>query len=288
MKTPLSWLRIFLALFIAFTGLMILHPVYRTNRWNNSSAFNVNLPDLMINLRTSFPKSTKTCDELFRTSPLDPGSGDFWIQFKSFEKTAELVVNKTTGDRTPIEGHIGQLKKQCIAYQTLARLPFVKRICEIGFNAGHSAFIFLASNPNVSLVSFDLGRYPFTKVMAEHIQSLFPGRFNIIYGDTTKTVPEANTTLYKACDMVIVDGGHTYEVAKQDLVNMRSLANPKHNLVVFDDYPVPDKPVANKQLQRAWHESIQQGLLVNIFGCSFTSHNSIRNKRGFSLGMYIF
>ena len=161
----------------------------------------------------------------------------------------------------------------------------MKRICEIGFNAGHSAFLFLESNANVSLVSFDIAQYPFTKPIAEHVKYLFPGRFEIVYGDSTKTIPDAKTTLSGACDLLIVDGGHTYEVAKQDLVNMRSLANPKHNLVVFDDYPAPGKSESNEKLEKAWHESIQEGFLYKIFGCAFESFGM---ERGFSIGMYKF
>lgn len=37
------------------------------------------------------------------------------------------------------------------------------------------------------------------------------------------------------CDLISVDGGHTYDVALKDLENMHLLANPDFNVVTVDD-----------------------------------------------------
>jgi restriction endonuclease Mrr len=37
------------------------------------------------------------------------------------------------------------------------------------------------------------------------------------------------------CDLLSVDGGHFYEIAIQDLRNMRALANPLFHVAVMDD-----------------------------------------------------
>lgn len=53
------------------------------------------------------------------------------------------------------EGHM--FTEQAHYYAAVGRLPFVRTVCEIGFNAGHSATMWLTSQPNLRLQSFDIG-----------------------------------------------------------------------------------------------------------------------------------
>ena len=45
-------------------------------------------------------------------------------------------------------------------YFEVARGPSVKTLCETGFNAGHSAAIWMNANPEARMFSFDLGQSP--------------------------------------------------------------------------------------------------------------------------------
>ena len=56
------------------------------------------------------------------------------------------------------EGHSGQIVKQTETLKELVSNPLIKNVLEIGFNSGHSADTFLSSNPNIKLVSFDIGK----------------------------------------------------------------------------------------------------------------------------------
>ena len=49
------------------------------------------------------------------------------------------------GKETDYEGHSSQLLSQMEWYASLATLPWVQTVCEIGFNAGHSAATYLAT-----------------------------------------------------------------------------------------------------------------------------------------------
>ena len=63
-----------------------------------------------------------------------------------------------------------------------ARFPGVSDVCEVGFNAGHSAAAMLLAAPNVTLLSMDLGEHAHVLPAARVISSLFPQRFRIELG----------------------------------------------------------------------------------------------------------
>lgn len=90
------------------------------------------------------------------------------------------------------------------------------QVCEIGFNLGHSAITWLTAAPNVHLQSFDLGEHKYAKFGAEFVKNRFKNRFNITFGNSIQTVPGVPNL---KCDIFMVDGGHSYEVATADLNN---------------------------------------------------------------------
>jgi hypothetical protein len=53
----------------------------------------------------------------------------------------------------------------------------------------------------------------------------------------------------KKCDLLFIDGGHSYEVAKADIENFKALAT-EDSLVIMDDTDAPDVRVA-------WGEATQ-------------------------------
>ena len=63
-----------------------------------------------------------------------------------------------------------------------ARFPGVSDVCEVGFNAGHSAAAMLLAAPNVTLLSMDLGEHAHVLPAARVISGLFPQRFRIELG----------------------------------------------------------------------------------------------------------
>ncbi len=102
-------------------------------------------------------------------------------------------------------------------------------IMEIGFNAGHSALTFL-KHTNAKITSFDLGEHDYVNVAKEYIDMKYPNRHTLILGDSRDTVPHCKDTF----DLIFIDGGHDYEVAKVDMKNCLLLAKP-NAMFIMDD-----------------------------------------------------
>ena len=56
----------------------------------------------------------------------------------------------------PTEGYSQQVPGQIAFLRRTVSSPSIKRVMEIGFNGGHSAELFLSSNLDVEVVSFDI------------------------------------------------------------------------------------------------------------------------------------
>ncbi|ELU05415.1 hypothetical protein CAPTEDRAFT_205468 [Capitella teleta] len=180
-----------------------------------------------------------------------------------------------------LEGHSGEGSKlvQQMVYVKLAQLPFVNTICETGFNAGHSTLIWLASKANTRVYSFDLGDHVYAKYMADYLKTKHPGRLTVTWGDTMKTLPAfAKEHPEVQCDLIIVDGGHTFKVAAHDIETFHKMANSR-NVLVFDDHP--SKFGWSKNAGRAWELQIRRGITSELFGCQMS-------VGGFSLGRFLF
>jgi len=108
-------------------------------------------------------------------------------------------------------------------------------IMEIGFNAGHSAEIFLKNNSESTVTSFDLGAHDYVSAGKEYIDSKYPNRHLLIIGDSRISVPTF-TKLNKNIkfDIIFIDGCHDYEIANLDFENCFHLAH-KDTIVILDD-----------------------------------------------------
>lgn len=69
------------------------------------------------------------------------------------------------------EGYSSLSQRAAFASE-LKKYTHIKRILEIGFNAGHTSELFLKSCPKAEIVSFDLNYYPYTAVGAQYISSI--------------------------------------------------------------------------------------------------------------------
>ena len=57
-------------------------------------------------------------------------------------------------------------------------------ILEIGFNAGHSALLFLFANPNAVVHCFDICYHEYTEKCFEYLSNEFPGKLYLYKGDS--------------------------------------------------------------------------------------------------------
>jgi hypothetical protein len=114
------------------------------------------------------------------------------------------------------------------------------KICEIGFNAGHSSLLMLLGRDNTPLnfTIFDLGCHDYTNPCVEYIRSQFQHiRFEYIEGDSTITIPkwiESNQIHLGTYDIVHVDGGHTEHCISNDMKNADILLKIGGILIIDD------------------------------------------------------
>ena len=107
---------------------------------------------------------------------------------------------------------------------------------EIGFNAGYSAALLLIACPRLRLTCVDIGDHGYTRPCFEKLAEAFPGRVDLVIGDSRIVVPmlRSMTPMSQRYDLVHVDGCHFPEVASLDIANCGRLLAPGA-LVVMDD-----------------------------------------------------
>ena len=121
----------------------------------------------------------------------------------------------------------------------------ITRICEIGFNAGHSTLLMLLGRNTTSLdfTVFDIGHHNYTKPCLEYIKSQFTNiNFEYIEGDSTSTIPKwihNNKNLIWSYDVVHVDGGHSEHCISNDMKNADLLLKT-NGIIIIDDTNDPN------------------------------------------------
>jgi hypothetical protein len=114
------------------------------------------------------------------------------------------------------------------------------KICEIGFNAGHSSMLMLLGRDKSPLdfTIFDIGHHPYTKPCLTYLKSKFEHViFEYIEGDSTCTIPEwinSNQNNLGLYDVVHVDGGHSEYCISNDIKNANILVK-EGGIVIIDD-----------------------------------------------------
>lgn len=108
-------------------------------------------------------------------------------------------------------------------------------VCQTGFNYGSSAYAFLCGGV-AKVLSWDLGptNHNYVTEANELIATQFPGKHELIIGNSIETLQGVSTKISERCDMIFIDGGHTFDVAQSDIANFQSVAKPGALLVVDD------------------------------------------------------
>lgn len=111
------------------------------------------------------------------------------------------------------------------------RHPDVRSVLEIGFNAGMWCEVVLQANPLCKITSVDLGSHDYVAKAKEYIDKEFPGRHELLLGDSRVVVP----TITKKFDVIFIDGGHAWGIPEADILNCKELAYP-HTTLIIDDF----------------------------------------------------
>lgn len=149
----------------------------------------------------------------------------------------------------PLEGNIfydhhqSNLEHLCSKYNhkrtTLAIVANTfNNILEIGFNAGHSALLMLTANKDLHLTCVDLCEHSYTKPCFDILKNKFENRIQLIESHSLSSFPLLENKI-KTIDMFIIDGGHSVEIAENDLLNVLAHGT-KGSAILFDDAHVPE------------------------------------------------
>jgi predicted O-methyltransferase YrrM len=180
-------------------------------------------------------------------------------------------------------------REEMLSLATTVQRTKARLVGEIGFNVGFSSHAFLTADPETRVISFDLGEHGGTKVGKRLVDKRYPGRHTLIYGDSTETVPKfASENPDLRFDIAFIDGGHDYEVARTDILNMKALCSEKTVVIIDDLTPWHSW---GKGPTQAWTEAIQEGIIEQ--DALFKDGKPIDaleppGKRVWALGRYVF
>jgi len=171
------------------------------------------------------------------------GGGGLWRLLDEATAVARPFQQPGSGGFKSM-GHSAQLPQQIDALLGMvATRPrgAWRTICEIGFNAGHSALLWLQSAPAAALKEFDLGTLPWSKHSRAFVDALFPGRMTYFKGSTLSAnsslaayARRVESGLEPPCELFFVDGHHTRSAAESDLRHALR-ASTVGSIVVGDD-----------------------------------------------------
>ena len=206
-----------------------------------------------------------------------------------------------------VEGGSYQIDAQVARLRELVLQRTPQSIMEIGFNAGHSALLFLAiTPPETKVVSFDLGEYAYVFAAKRYIDSVFPGRHTLVTGDSTVTIPKYEEQVAHRMknpatappllfDFIFIDGGHQGDIPMKDILNSLRLARDEKNIVAIDDISRDPSRQAHYTVEptKAWSQMVSAGN-IREFGYDdyFLSSSSTSkcpadcNARGMAWGTY--
>lgn len=159
---------------------------------------------------------------------------------------------------TNVEGNIFCNEQKTQYIKNIIEENNIKNILEIGFNAGHSSYLFLNINDNINVTSFDLGIHKYVNLVKKDIfEKNFPNRHKLILGNSLQTLPnfikENNDITF---DLIFIDGGHTYDVAFSDIMNSLKISNNETILILDDIY--------DPRVMNAYKDIKQQNLIKEV------------------------
>lgn len=272
MRTPLVQNTLLACILICLCMLLLVGPRQRCPRQHD--------PDLAEAKTTDHAKTTDRPNALkagiTRLQDVATEEENSFLTEKAFREAASaLDANLQQKGLVVDEGYSAQVPAQVRMYARLFR--HARTVAETGFNAGHSALLMLVANPDLKVVSFDMGSHEYAHASHAYLRDRYPGRLEVFWGDSRASVPEFHAqNPDRRFDIVIVDGGHTYDVAEADIRNMRALAACDAVLIV-DDTPCAAHYCVDPVITDMERAGVIQGLHKVSGG----------DGRGFSLFKYV-
>ena len=184
-----------------------------------------------------------TLEATFTThcSPLVRAQRQPQLNEQLVQLSTKVVRQRSLGSN----GNVARSTRQVSCYYEISRWLRRRRppgarmtVCEVGFNVGHSAVVFLSALGTAgTYIGFELSEQPVvSKALALlNGSSLFPGQASLVFGDSLQQAPR-----YLAahpgvkCDLLHVDGAHTIPYVAGDWRSFKERLAPDH-VAFFDD-----------------------------------------------------
>ena len=223
-----------------------------------------------------FLSTERKCEDLFENTRRNLSySSYYWDHVDSYKNalSAAGVLKE------------GRTNEESWTIHEISKSPFVRNVCQTGFNGGHSAFMCLTANEHLKVYSFHDERHNHTKEMSTYVYWEFYERFIANVGDTRQTIPAflADRPQFK-CDMFVIDGSRSRYALQDDFRHISRLANPAGNIIVVELYTTNDAV-------KLWEEYKERGDVKEHFMCKFNELDvlSVRssNHFGFAVGSYV-
>lgn len=163
----------------------------------------------------------------------------------------------TSGFR-PEEGFTARYPgKSLLLSKYASMLPEKSSVIEIGFNMGHGAFSLLREGKNIiEFISFDICFHEYVKEIWRKFSEEFPS-FHTVEGDTTLTLAEISQRRPASFDLIHIDGGHSYEIAKSDLEFSIALAR-EGSYIILDDFNIPDIQKSYSEINKRYLDEVEE------------------------------
>ena len=198
------------------------------------------------------PKSIEQAFRRYCGSTAGPVVQPKWLTSLLSQISAKVASQWEVGS----DGNVARNQRQSLCYWQLtswmrrrrvaeataagSSAPPEVTVCEVGFNAGHSAAVFLSAlNHSRGLYyGFDVASDRFLARAVPLLNgTLFPGRLRLTLGESNLSVPlffASHPSV--ACDVVSIDGNHNIMYVKADWTNLKRRLRPG-GLVLLDDVP---------------------------------------------------
>eukprot|EP00931_Biecheleriopsis_adriatica_P070898 TRINITY_DN44735_c0_g1_i1.p1 TRINITY_DN44735_c0_g1~~TRINITY_DN44735_c0_g1_i1.p1 ORF type:complete len:323 (+),score=55.53 TRINITY_DN44735_c0_g1_i1:46-1014(+) len=147
--------------------------------------------------------------------------------------SAVAAWNATSLQREEMEGHCAPEQLDflrsfvAMRFGTSSQSVGGLKMCQIGFNAGHSAVALLDQAPEGSvLLSLDLCRHAYTRPLEKTVSRLAAERGQthiLLEGDSAEMLPRFRHIEF---DLLFIDGNHAYEAVKLDFLLCLQMARP--------------------------------------------------------------
>ncbi len=158
------------------------------------------------------------------------------------QQTEKIIVSQKFNDfigaitKLPIK--MGSMTAPQAAYlmNFLREHTEIKQVLETGFHVGLGTAFMLESRHDISVTSFDIFWFDYTRKAKLLLDISYPGRNLLLAGNSISSLPTffARFPCYKP-DMVFIDGGHERPVPLLDLHYILSAITPG-TWVMVDDY----------------------------------------------------